>query len=210
MTQTTTACCGPSMIINHVEGEVAPVTKTVTYGTVANIPGEPSKCWITSNLGADRQATDVSDDSEAAAGWYWQFNRKQGYKHDGLTVTPSWTITSISEDADWSISNDPCRLELGSGWRIPTVTEWNNVKTTGGWTDWNGPWNSDLKLHAAGHLIDGSLIDRGNEGYCWSSEQYDTYFYEYYARCLWFSGSSNTYVYYREKSAGLSLRCLRD
>ncbi|MEI7897716.1 MAG: hypothetical protein WCJ26_11825, partial [bacterium] len=74
--------CG-TMTINHVAGTTAPVTKTVTYGTVTNITGEPSKCWITSNLGADHQATAVNDGTEASAGWYWQFNRKQGYKHDG-------------------------------------------------------------------------------------------------------------------------------
>ena len=59
-------------------GTVAPVDKTVTYGTVTNIPGETSKCWITSNLGADHQATAVNDATEASAGWYWQFNRHTG------------------------------------------------------------------------------------------------------------------------------------
>ncbi len=91
LTKTTSACfsCGASTItINHAAGAVAPVTKTVTYGTVTNIPGETSKCWITSNLGADHQASAVSDATEASAGWYWQFNRKQGYKHDGTTKRP--------------------------------------------------------------------------------------------------------------------------
>ena len=77
------------LTINHVEGVVAPVTKTTTYGTVTNIPGELTKCWITSNLGSDQQATAVNDATEASAGWYWQFNRKQGYKHDGSTRTPN-------------------------------------------------------------------------------------------------------------------------
>ena len=45
--------CGSNITISHVAGAVAPVTKTTTYGTVTNIPGEPTKCWITSNLGAD-------------------------------------------------------------------------------------------------------------------------------------------------------------
>jgi antitoxin component YwqK of YwqJK toxin-antitoxin module len=56
--QTTSAHfnCGSPITINHKAGTVAPVTKTVTYGTVTNIPGELTKCWITSNLGADFQA----------------------------------------------------------------------------------------------------------------------------------------------------------
>ena len=82
--------CGSSLIINHIAlGGVAPVNKTVTYGTTTNIPGEPTKCWITSNLGADHQAASVDDATEASAGWYWQFNREQGYKHVGSTLTPA-------------------------------------------------------------------------------------------------------------------------
>jgi hypothetical protein len=94
LTSTTTSgswVCGNSIIINHVVGNIAPVTKTVTYGTVTGIPGASSKCWITSNLGADHQATAVNDDTEASAGWYWQFNRQQGFKHDGTTRTPNTT-----------------------------------------------------------------------------------------------------------------------
>jgi hypothetical protein len=143
--------CGSSITINHVAGAVAPVNRTATYGTVGNILGEPSKCWITSNLGAIHQATALLiDGTEASAGWYWQFNRKQGYKQDSATVTPSWTITSIDENSDWLIENDPCNLELGQPWRIPTYTEWYNLDNAGGWNGWNGPWNCGLKLHGAG------------------------------------------------------------
>jgi len=190
-----------------VAGTIAPVTKTVTYGTVNNIPGEPLKCWITSNLGASQQATFVNDATEASAGWYWQFNRKQGYKHDGATVTPSWTITSISEFTDWTAANDPCTLELGSGWRIPTYTEWYNVDNTGGWTNWNGPWSSGLKMHAAGYLynIDGSLYNRGSDGSYWSSTQYS-------ATNGWnlIFHSSNCGMYDNDKAFGFTLRCVRD
>jgi hypothetical protein len=200
--------CGVSLTINHVAGTVAPVTKTVTYGTVTNIPGETSKCWITSNLGADHQATSVSDATEASAGWYWQFNRKQGYKHTGTTRTPNtpW-ITSISENSDWIPANDPCALELGNGWRIPTKVEWTNVDASGNWTDWNGPWNSALKMHAAGELLDfnGSLDDRGSFGNYWSSKQID-------ANSGWqlsfyggYSGMSNP-----PKALGFTLRCIKD
>ena len=134
--------CGDPLTINHVTtGGVAPVNKTVTYGTVTNIPGETSKCWITSNLGADHQATAVNDATEASAGWYWQFNRMQGYKHDGTTRTPNTTwINSINENFDWLAANDPCAIELGTGWRIPTNFEWINVDASGNWTYWNGPW----------------------------------------------------------------------
>jgi len=199
--------CGGTLSINHAAGEVAPVTKTVNYGTVTNIPGETSKCWITSNLGADHQATAVSDATEPSAGWYWQFNRKQGYKHDDVTLTPNTTwIYPISENSDWIPANDPCALELGSGWRIPTSTELTNVDASGNWTSWTGPWNSSLKMHAAGYLYsDGSLVDRGSYGYYWSSSQYSATLGWY----LFFnSGNSSMNLY--NKAYGFSLRCLRD
>lgn len=212
LNQSTQAClvftCGNSITINHIAGMVAPVTKTVTYGTVTNIPGETSKCWITSNLGADHQATSVSDATEASAGWYWQYNRMQGYKHDGTARTPntSW-ITSINENSDWLTANDPCALFLGTGWRLPTSTEWTNVDASEGWTNWNGPWNSALKMHAAGYLANdnGWLYNRGFYGEYWSSMQDGNSI----GRNLeFFSSGCNMGNSY--KSFGLSSRCLKD
>jgi hypothetical protein len=203
-----TSLCGMSFLVNHVAGVVAPVTKTATYGTVNGIPGETSKCWITSNLGSDHQATAVNDATEASAGWYWQFNRKQGYKHDGTTRTPNTTwITSINENSDWIPANDPCTIELGTSWRIPTNTEWTNVDASGSWTNWNGTFGSGLKLHAAGYLSSssGGLVSRGAAGAYWSSTQdivtygWDLYFH---------SGSSS--MDYSSKATGFSARCVRD
>jgi hypothetical protein len=201
--------CGNSFTINHIAGSVAPVNKTVTYEMVTNIPGEPSKCWITSNLGADHQATAVDDGTEASAGWYWQFNLKQGYKHDGNTRTPNtpW-INSISENSAWTSNNDPCTIELATGWHIPTYTEWYNVDNIGGWTNWNDLWNSGLKLHAAGCLdgSDGSLANRDSNGYYWSSTQLN-------APNGWslnFSNSSSYMGNFWFKTNGFAVRCVRD
>jgi uncharacterized protein (TIGR02145 family) len=200
--------CGSSITINHVASTVAPVNKTVIYGTITNIPGEPSKCWITSNLGADHQATSANDATEPSAGWYWQFNRKQGYKHDGTSRTPNTTwIYPINEDFDWQIANDPCSIELGTYWRIPTYTEWNNVDEIGGWTNWNGPWSSGLKLHAAGFLgnQDGSLHTCGINGFYRSSAQAST---EQGWSISFNSGNSGMGGFL--KNPGFSLRCIRD
>ena len=202
--------CGSTITINHLAGIVSPVDKTVTYGTITNIPGETTKCWITSNLGADHQATSVDDATEASAGWYWQFNRKQGYKHDGTTRTPNTTwVNGISETYDWTIANDPCSLELGTGWRIPTNTEWTNVDASGNWIDWNGPWNSGLKMHFAGALdfSDGGLLGCGLYGYYWSSTHYN-------ATGGWTLIFGGGYGYSQmgvsAMASGFSLRCLRD
>ena len=166
--------CGDPLIIDHVAGNVAPVNKTVTYGTVTNIPGEPLKCWIIQNLGADRQGSSVDDATEASAGWYWQFNRKQGYKHDGVNRIPNITwMANIDENLDWIASNDPCTQELGPLWHVPTLIEYQNVILSGGWVELNDAWNSALKIHAAGYLMseNGQLVQRGYSGACWSSTQ---------------------------------------
>jgi len=199
--------CGSSITVNHIAGAVAPVNKTVTYGTVTNIPGETSKCWITSNLGADHQATAVSDATEPSAGWYWQFNHKQGFKHDGTTRTPNTTwISFFNENSNWIAANDPCALELGNGWRIPTNTELTNVDASGNWTTWTGPYNSGLKLHAAGYLYsDGTLQTRGSSGDYWSNVQVGglngwTLYFE--------NGYSD--MNYLNKYFAFSLRCIKD
>ena len=201
--------CGMPITISHVAGTVAPVNKTTTYGTVTNIPGETSKCWLTSNLGSDHQASAVDDATEPSAGWYWQFNRMQGYKHDGTTRTPNTTwINSIEENSNWQNENDPCILELGNGWRMPTSTEWINIDANGNWDDWNGPWNSPLKIHAAGFLsyTDGSISFNGAQGHYWSITQgggstgWDFYFGSSYSLVGWWNF----------KPGGFSIRCIRD
>ncbi|MCX6306892.1 MAG: hypothetical protein NT040_18150 [Bacteroidetes bacterium] len=210
VSQSTSSCftCGPPVTVNHTAGPVAPATKTVTYELVANLPGDPSKCWISKNLGADHQADSVNDATEASAGWYWQFNRKQGYKHDGTTRTPNTTwITGINESSDWVTTNDPCTIELGVPWRLPTLTEWNKINSTGGWTNWNEPWNSGVKLHAAGYLysVTGVLISRGLTGVFWSGSQ-DNFTN---SGILTFN-SGSSYMASGSKAYGHSVRCIRD
>jgi len=198
--------CGGSLTITHTAGAIAPVDKTVNYGTVqTNLTGS-SKCWITQNLGATHQAGNASDANEASAGWYWQFNRKQGFKHDGTTRTPNTTwITSNNENSDWLPVNDPCTLLLGSGWRVPTNTEWSYAHTNGGWNNFNETFASELKLHAAGIINYGSLFSRGTNGNYWSSSQGDTN----YGRYL-FINKDFSDLNYNNKVYGLSVRCLRD
>ena len=199
--------CGNSLPVNHVAGIVAPVGKLVNYSTVNNIPGEPAKCWITRNLGASQQPASVSDVNEASAGWYFQFNRKQGYQYISSRIPATTWITSINESSNWVTASDPCTIELGTGWRIPTSTEWTNVDASGSWINWNGPFGSALKLHAAGSLnsSDGLLSNRGSIGYCWSSTQSDATFSWYMAINI-----SNSSMYNSVKVNGFSLRCLKD
>jgi len=199
--------CGNNLVVAHIAGVVAPVTKTVTYGTVTSSLSGASKCWITQNLGATNQATSATDGSEDSAGWYWQFNRMQGFKHDGTTRTPgtAW-IGSIDEAIDWTSANDPCTIELGTGWRIPTYTEWTNVGANGAWNNYNDTYASDLKLHTPGYLNNstGALWDRGSGGLYSSSTRYsntDAWDLDFY--------SSNG-MHNHGKVYGFSVRCLKD
>jgi hypothetical protein len=200
---------GCPLVITHTIGVVAPETKTVNYGTVSStLGGTGAKCWITQNLGATNQATSADDITDAAAGWYWQFNRKRGYKSG---PTPAWTISSINEASDWVAAQDPCTIELGAGWRIPTNTEWTNADATGAWNNYNDTYASVLKLHAAGDLLysNGTLLDRSggsfSAGYYWSSTQNDAT----NSRRLW-SLSSWSAMGTNDKAYGFSLRCLKD
>ncbi len=210
LTQSNSNCftCGQVITINHIAGVVAPVDKSTTYATVNNVPGETDKCWITSNLGASNQATAVDDATEASSGWYWQFNLAQGYKHDGTTRTPNTTwIISINEYSNWILTSDPCALELGGTWRIPTNTEYSNLDASGGWANWNGPFGSALKMHASGNLnaSTGNLQLRGTVGFYWSINQGLTTT----GKNLYFlSGACQTTT--GTKASGYSLRCIKE
>jgi hypothetical protein len=194
--------------MGHTAGNVAPVSKTVIYETAETNLNDSIKCWITQNLGADHQAVSATDASEASAGWYWQFNRKQGYKHDGTTRTPNMAwITPISENSDWLVANDPCSLLLGADWRLPTYSEWSSIDANSGWDNYNETYSSIIKLHLAGYLDSGNglLSYRGSSGYYWSNSQYGNNF-------SWglFFNSSNCDIHSGFKAIGQSARCLRD
>ena len=71
--------CGCPLTVTHTAGTVAPVTRTVTYGTVSTTLTGATECWITQNFGAINQATSATDATDAAAGWYWEWDTQQGY-----------------------------------------------------------------------------------------------------------------------------------
>ncbi|MCX6270469.1 MAG: hypothetical protein NTU44_04475 [Bacteroidetes bacterium] len=89
MTALASSCGQPLTII--YSPPVAPFSSTTTSGTVAKIPGEPDKCWITSNLGAI-----AGENSYGYQGLFWQFNNKKGYIYNGVYVFPSGWIWSAN------------------------------------------------------------------------------------------------------------------
>ena len=170
--------CGDSITLNHVAGNISPVTTTIIYGTVLSSLSGSSKCWITQNIGASQQATLVTDNTDASAGWYWQFNRKQGYTgrtiipypyYETIPIWPNGVV--IDEASDWNSDNDPCFLLFGSGWSIPNTNDYTVVMN--GWNEYSHGFDSVLKLHAGGniHWNGGVLSQRGVGSYYWSSKQ---------------------------------------
>ena len=208
--------CSGTMTIHHPPGYTFPSgvypstsdqSLTMTFKVVrTNLTGA-DQCWMAQNLGSTAQATSATDASDAAAGWYWQFNRKQAYKITGSTRTPGtgW-ITSINENSDWILANDPCRLLLGGSWRMPTRTEWINADSNGEWTSYNDTFSSGLRLHAAGSMNVSQINGRGSSGNYWSSTQYNNYSYAHYLYIISNNSSMNTY----DKRYGRSVRCLSD
>src|SRR5690606_32695444 len=124
----TMASCGETLRVNHQVGDgVSPVTDELSYRTVS----ADGKCWTDRNLGAERAAVSATDDTKESADWYWQFIRSQGFRNSGSGVVPTWPSSGVVENSNWEQGNDPCRIVLGSNWRIPSLGEWQSV------SDWS-------------------------------------------------------------------------
>ena len=193
--------------VNHVTSRgVAPVNKNIVYELAYSSITGTQKCWLMQNLGSTNPPPTATNSTEAAAGWYWQFGAKRGYQFT-TTRTPSSTWpTQPLVNTDWPAGNDPCTIELGSGWRIPNVTEWTNVNNTNLRAQ---AYAGVLKMHAAGFLIQGSgtLSNRGTNFAYWSSNYSDLT----NAKALSIQ-TTQTYnqITNNDKDAAFSIRCIRD
>ncbi len=202
--------CPDSITVHHVANDVSPVTVTITYPVVETTLGSggtDNYCWLTQNLGATAQPSSPTDGSVEPRGWFWQFNRKQGYAYDG-SRTPSTTWTaSISENMDWQTGNDPCTLLLGANWRLPTKTEWDNALAEGGWDGYNSSFDSVLKMHLMGDLgyTSGAFQLSGSSGFYWSSTQNATD----NARAWYYNTASQlATMNHNYKSYAIAVRCV--
>lgn len=171
------------------------------------------KLWLAVNLGARVEPESSVDTNPDAAGWKFQFNRKQAFHHDGSRLVPQWRNQPINEDRAWEPANDPCRILLGDSWRIPTVEEMRAFreapKSQGGMGEGNrtDAFNSSLKLHAAGdlHPFYGRLRERGDAGRYWASDQFQSRYGEAFG---FDSDGSSTFG--SNKNSGRPVRCIRD
>lgn len=188
-----------NFVMTHTVGSIAPVTKTINYQVVRTSLSGSSKCWIIQNLGANNPANSFIDNTDASAGWYWQFNRKQGYAIG--PTTPSWNSSAINESCNWLPANDPCTLLLGAGWRIPTFSELGIMPFGGSQSN----YAQELRLHAGGMLSNGTLSQRGTKGFFWTSSSYITT-----TGYMLTVSNSSSQSESTNKGFGGSLRCLAE
>lgn len=203
-----TFSCGDSIYVYHqTTDSVAPVNKVVWYKTDTSSSSGSLKCFTLKNLGATTQASSATDNTESSAGWYWQFNRKQGYRYTSSRTPNTTWITSINENSNWILTEDPCRLELGSDWRIWTSTELSSIDSYYSWANYNNTYSSFLKIHAAGYLgnSDGIVSERGMVGAYMTSTQYSNTEMNYIYITNSFSFVSNG-----QKTRAGTVRCIRD
>ncbi len=170
---------------NFVEG-VTPSNSTQfnerSYPTVrAEWPGPGGdRLWLAVNLGATAEPESSVDSDPDRAGWYFQFNRKQGFYHSDSQLVPQWKYSSINENSLWQESNDPCRLLLGEDWRLPNIEEVRTFREASresgamGGGNRTDAFNSTLRLHSAGELATarGELRYRGEDGRIWARDQF--------------------------------------
>ena len=194
------------------------------FGTVTSPTG---KIWMDRNLGASRVATSSTDNE--AYGDYYQWGRgADGHQKRTSATTDVKSTTNVplnnssfilvsSFPEDWQApasvrwqgvngANNPCP----SGFRLPTIKEWEAEVLT--WSEQNssGAFKSILKLPRGGHRLrnSGLFMFLGTGGFYWSSTVYDSFDIRS-AYQLSLVGNANVNSY-ETRAYGNCVRCIKD
>jgi uncharacterized protein (TIGR02145 family) len=187
------------------------------------------KTWMDRNLGASQVATS-STDADAYGDLYQWGRAADGHQciNSSTTATLSSTdepghgdfIIPVTWDWDWRSpqndnlwqgvngTNNPCP----SGYRLPTLEEWEAEKATWVSDDAAGAFASPLKLPMAGirNSSNGLLGGFGSNGVYWSStvDSTSTGSSSKYSVYLYFGSSA--FMSGDHRASGFSVRCLKD
>ena len=194
------------------------------YGTVVNpVTG---KTWIDRDLGAIRIAQSWGDSSTLHDVYQWG-RSQDGHEFKDSETTNTQATTWIADNGsnDWdgkfilsagnwlnsndadlwkgtSAENNPCP----SGFRIPTIAEWNQERLTWATQDRFGAFGSVLKL-SYGYLHSSQFPTATvSGGYYWSSTNLAS---STSARVL-FVNSSGVEIASYPKATGMKVRCIMD
>ncbi|GBU26271.1 hypothetical protein R83H12_02967 [Fibrobacteria bacterium R8-3-H12] len=179
------------------------------YGTVEI--GE--QVWMAKNWGCYAQGSKCYDNDPANCATY-------GRLYDWATAMD---IDAVYYGIEWGGSNVKHRGICPSGWHIPSDAEWSALtnflgsnagiplKANSGWDHGSVPAGTDnygfAALPGGSGNSDGGLGGIGNQGYWWSSTEYDAS-YAYFRKMS--NNYADVYKYHFNKRYLLSVRCLKD
>ncbi|HET6996702.1 MAG TPA: hypothetical protein VFI06_17030 [Chitinophagaceae bacterium] len=132
----------------------------------------------------------------------------------GTTASTQWWATGGLASDTWSGTTitstngkDPCAA-LGTGWRLPTEAEWQNISIQEDLFGTIAAFQSNLKLPSAGYRLsyDGSVYQNGDIGYYWTRTAANNS----NARVLFFDNVYNAGVTNSERGHGFNCRCIKD
>jgi uncharacterized protein (TIGR02145 family) len=181
------------------------------------------------NLGADETKDPFKPAAEIHGAMYqFGIGTEALSQADNLSnsgTVPGWN-NSVPGSGDWNmVTKNPCP----TGWRLPTKDEWqgvidnnNKYRTANGGTSWSTStlsWSSGATVFGNGikfgdalvlptvglrFYTNGSLYERGAEGYYWCSTAEASSGYNMIFR------GYDQYVNYNSRSYGMSVRCISE
>ena len=186
--------------------------------TVTSTTGQ---VWMDRNLGASRVAISLTD--TAAYGDLYQWGRlEDGHESRTSQEITTWSTTDVPGHGsfitgmeDWRLPpnpnlwhgmagiNNPCP----SGFRLPTIDEWEVERASWSSNNAAGAFASPLKLVPAGrrHYQGGNPSGMGSLGSYWSMTVGG-----YWSRFLEYHSDHATTVLSYERATGQSVRCILD
>jgi hypothetical protein len=125
-----------------------------------------------------------------------------GWWEAGSLSTDTWLGNTTSS----SNGKNPCAA-LGTGWRMPTAADWQNVLNQEGISDTHNGYQSNLKLPAGGirFFFNGNVHVNGDIGYFWTSTADGNK-----AKAVFIDNAYGLFISPTERGNGFPCRCLKD